>query len=216
MFSGYGVKLIVFIDITTNDITLYYITMTTGNARKTRRILERTQAKETKKTQILENTRNQEKNTIPTLLELAKNAAKNTKQTVLELATLKRIRAMPADILRYIWEFVPSTVKDKVMNLYLRSIMREQIEYMRNKTYKEPGLSRLLRDVPLHIIEKLIQTPTIETLYAEICSYSNETMHEYGVKITPNEKKTDTLYQFSIGRRPPPKRKMSHFSFRLV
>jgi len=34
--------------------------------------------------------------------------------------------------------------------------------------------------------------------------------------ITPNEKKTDTKYQFSIGRRPPPKIKMSHFSFRLV
>jgi hypothetical protein len=36
------------------------------------------------------------------------------------------------------------------------------------------------------------------------------------LEVTPNEKKTDTKYQFSIGRRPPPKRKMSHFSFRLV
>ena len=145
--------------------------MTTGNTRKTRRILERIQAKETKKTRILENTRYQEK---------------NTKQTVLELATLQRIRAMPADILRYIWDFVPSTVKAGVMNVHLRSIMREQIEYKRNTTYKEPELSRLLQDVPLHIIEKFVQTPTIETLYAEFFAYIRETMHEYCVKY--NEK----------------------------
>ena len=129
--------------------------------------MRRIQAKETKKTRILENTRYQEK---------------NTKQTVLELATLQRIRAIPADILRYICDFVPSNVKDEVMNAHLRYMMREQIEDKHNKTYKEPGLSRLLQDVPLHVIEKFIQTPMIETPYAELIAYKKETLYEYCVK----------------------------------
>lgn len=133
--------------------------MTIGNTSKTRRILERTQAKETKK-RIKEETR--------------------------ELATLKRIRGMPTDILRCIWGFVPSNVKDEVMNVHLRYMMREQIEDKHNKKYKEPGLSCLLQDVPLHVIEKFIQTPMIETLYAEFFAYIRETIHEYCVKF--NEK----------------------------